>query len=312
MTQRQFLRKASLLLHEGDKALDLSQFKFSFVTQQADAQSPNNCEVTVYNLSEDTVRRIQGEYSRIALSAGYEDNFGLVFNGTIRQFAIGMSSPKDTYLKIYAADSEYGYNNAVVNESIAAGASIQERLTSIATAFKKFDIDIGFNGIPGDALALQQRGKVQFGLARTALNSLTKTVKCSWSIQNGKINIIPLDGYLPGEAVVLNRDTGLIGRPELTAEGIKGKCLLNPRLVPGGLIKIDQKSVNRTIIAPNNVNNIVYNSNTQTLYLPSVAADGLYRLYVVEFSGDTRGTDWYCNFVALAVNALTFKVKPYG
>lgn len=308
----QYLRKVSLLLVKGDKALDLSAFKITFRTSQADNSAPNNCEICVYNLSDDTMRSVPKEFSEVVLSAGYENgNFGLIFKGTVRWYQIRKPSPKDSMLVIQASDGEYAYNNAVVNESLGGNPSITDRLNAIMSGFKKWNVDIGFNGIPGDAIALK-RGKVQFGLARTALSALTRTVGCTWSIQNGKINILPLDGYLPGEAVVLNRNTGLIGRPEQMAEGIRGKCLLNPRLTPGGLIQIDNKAINQATPGPGNSANLTYNSYKQTQYLPDVTLDGFYRLYVVEVVGDSRGQDWYCDFVALSVNALTFKVKPYG
>lgn len=309
----QWRRKASLLLVKDGQALDLSAFRFTFQTTQADLASPNNCVIRVFNLSDDTMSTIQGEYSDVVLQAGYESGsqFGIVFRGTVRQYKISKEGV-DTFLDILAADSELGYNNAIVSTSLAAGATTQQRLDAIVEGFKKYDIDMGFNGIkPGDALALS-RGKVMFGLARTALNSLTATVGTTWNIQNGKVNVIALDGYLPGEQVVLTRDTGLIGRPEQTAEGIRCRCLLNPRLAPGNLVKIDNKSINRTSQGIGNPYSLAYNSNKQAMFLPDVTTDGVYRIFVVEHQGDSRGAPWYSELTCLTANTITLKVKPYG
>lgn len=295
-------------------ALDLSSFRFRFRTEQADLPSPNNCEIRVFNLSDSTMRQVLQEYSEVVLQAGYENgNFGVVFRGTVRQWRIGKEDSKTSYLDILAADGELGYNNAVVSTTLSRGATVQEQLDAIRAGFQSWGLDIGYNGIaPGDAQALM-RGKVMFGLARTALNSVARTTGTTWSIQDGKINIIPLDGYLPGEALVLNRDTGLIGRPEQTAEGVRVRCLLNPRIVPGGLVQIDQASVNRLVVAGGNPSSLAYNSNTRPMFLPTVATDGLYRVFVAEHSGDTRAhSPYYSELVCLAANRMTLKVKPYG
>lgn len=310
----QFLRKASLLLIKGGQALDLSAFRFVFSTAQADQPSPNNCEIKVFNLSPDTMKQIQGEYSEVVVQAGYQNgNFGIIFRGDVRHYRITRPDGVTNQLDILAADGEKAFNNAVVQKSLAVGATVHDQIEAIREGFQKWGLDIGYNGItPGDAIALG-RGKVMFGLARTALTSVCRANGATWSINDGKINILTLDGYLPGEVLKLNRDTGLISRPEQTQEGIKVRCLLNPRIVPGRLIQIDQQSVNRTLVAGGNSLNLAYNSRSQPLYLPDVSVDGYYRVFVAEHNGDTRSPQpWYTELTCLAANAVTFKVKPYG
>ena len=48
--------------------------------------------------------------------------------------------------------------------------------------------------------------------------------------------MIPSGDIFPAEAVVLTAETGLVGAPEQTNDGIKVRCLLNPRLRIGGRI----------------------------------------------------------------------------
>lgn len=313
MTAPQFWkRKATLLLTKGDRALDLSDLRFTFRTSQADLQSPSNCYIRVYNMTQETMAQAQEEFGDVVVQAGYEENYGVIFQGQIRWFHKGMEGAKDTYLDILAADGDLGYNNAIINRSLAKGSSVKDRVDALSQAFGALGLGMGHDGItPGDAQALS-RGKVMFGLARTAMNTVTRTAGATWSIQNGKINIIPLDGYLPGERVVLNRDTGLIGRPEQTQEGIRARSLLNPRLNCGGLIQIDQTSINKVIAAKANKASLAYNSWTEPLYVADTSADGIYRLYVVEHSGDTMGQPWYSDLVCLRADRTSLKVKPYG
>ena len=55
------------------------------------------------------------------------------------------------------------------------------------------------------------RGKVMYGMARKYMRDTAKQTGTSWSIQDGKVQMVPVRGYLPGEAVVLTAETGLVG-----------------------------------------------------------------------------------------------------
>lgn len=310
----QFIRKASLLLVEGDKALDLSQMHFRFQTAQEDAESPSNCAIRVFNLSEDTVKKIRGEYSRVVLQAGYENNaaFGMIFDGTIKQFRIGKDVDGiNNYLDILAADGDIAYNFATVNAAIAAGSSAGERIALAVAAMTAKGVKGGTMIIPSTGGVLP-RGKVLFGMAKAVIRSEVATIGSTWSIQNGEVQILPLTGYAPGEAVVLTALTGLIGRPEQTADGVRCRALMNPKIVVGGLIKIDNKSVNQTIQQNPDSAPVPFNQWTGIQQLATITADGIYRVYVAEYVGDTRGQEWYVDIIGLTVNPVTQQVKAYG
>lgn len=304
----QFLRKASLLLVRGQQALDLSAFRFTFRTQQSDIQSPNNCAIRVYNLTPQTMAKVQGEYSEVVLQAGYKDgNYGVIFQGTIRQFRLGKEGAKDTYLDILAADGDLFHNLAFISKTFGPEATASQRVQAIASSLGSQPVGLGYNGLQPTGGTLP-RGKVLHAMARVALSAETQQQGATWNINAGKINIIPVNGYLPGEVVVLNARTGLIGRPEQTQDGITARCLLNSLLVPGGLLQIDNASINRTVNANPNAPPVPYNQNVGLQFLADVTADGFYRVYVAEHVGDTRGNDWYTELVCLSVDRSTKKV----
>lgn len=306
---RQWMRKGSVLLVKGGKALELSEFRFTFQTAQNDESSPNNCAIRVYNLKPETVAQVKGEYTDVVLQAGYVNgSYGIIFQGTIKQFRVGKENATTSYLDILAADGDLEHNFGVVNFTSPIGMNSKERVEKIREAM---GLASGYNGLQPTGGVLP-RGKVLFGMGRTIMQSEVQSQGSTWAIQNGKLNVIPLDGYLPGEAVVLTSRTGLIGRVEQTEEGMKAKCLLNPRLVPGGLVKIDNASINQTSNTSANAGNVPFNQWTGLQLLADVSADGLYRVYVVEHEGDSRGTPWYSNIVCLSVSRSSLKVKPYG
>lgn len=316
----QFIRKATLIVsgrkgnnpsaYDAGSGLDLSEARFRFSTQQQDVESPNNCSIRVYNLSDETVRKVKGEYDRVTLQAGYDGAYGVIFDGTIKQFRVGRESNIDSYLDILAADGDLGYNFGIVNKTLAAGASPQQRVDAIIESMGPYGVTKGYVGpLVGGTLP---RGKVLFGMARAALRAEVKTSGCTWNIQNGEVQVIPLDGYLPGEAVELTALTGLIGLPEATADGVRARCLLNPKITVGGLVKIDNASINQTLQQNPNAAPIAYNQWTGLQFLAKTTTDGIYRVLVVEHEGDTRGLSWESKLICLAVDPATLKVKPYG
>lgn len=312
----QFGRRVSLLVVEGEKALELGKLHFRFETKQEDEESPNNAAIRVFNLSKETQEKVQKEYSRVVLQGGYdESNFGVIFDGTIKQFRVGKEgNSTETYLDILAADGDQAYNYSIVNRSVAAGVTAGERIAQVVGAMSPNGVTPGKILIPSTGGVLP-RGKVLFGMARAILRSEVQTQGATWSIQNGKVNVIPLDGYLPTEAVVLNSATGLIGRPEATQEGVRVRCLLNPKIAVGGLVRIDNASINKTVPAPQEAipgAQLAYNSRVGIQQFANTDADGLYRVYVAEFVGDTRGQDFYTDLTCLTVDPVTLKVKPYG
>jgi hypothetical protein len=109
-----FGRKCSLIV--GDTAgngLELSALRVTFTVNKADNQSPAHAIIRVYNLSDDTARTVQKEFTRVALQAGYEGDYGLIFSGTVSQVRKGRENPTDTFLEIVATDGDEAYNFAL-------------------------------------------------------------------------------------------------------------------------------------------------------------------------------------------------------
>lgn len=311
-----YLRRASLLLVAGEQALDLSEMHFRFQTCQQDEESPTNCSIRVYNLADATVRRIRGEFSKVVLQAGYQSApFGVVFQGNIKQYRIGADPDGiTTYLDILAADGDEAYNFAIVNRTMSAGSTAKDRIDAGIAVMVKHGVQSGQLLIPPTGGVLP-RGKVLFGHARSILRQESQTQGATWTIQNGKVNIVPFDGYLPGEAVVLTSMTGLVGRVEQTEGGMRCRCLMNPKLIVGGLVRIDNKSINQTAsskAAEIPGAQLAYNRYAGLQRFATVSADGLYRIYVAEYVGDTRGQEWYTELTCLSVDPVTMKVKQGG
>lgn len=286
--------------------LDLSEFRFNFVISQADVQTPDTAQAKIYNLSDQTMALISKEYQRLIIQAGYENgNYGIIFDGTIKQVRRGRENPVDTYMAISASDGDLAYNFGLISTTLAAGAGPNDQVNAIMNnAFGPQGITAGYMApLTGGILP---RGKVLFGMAREHMRDIAATNGVTWSFQDGQLTVIPLTSYVPGEAVVLTSKTGMIGLPEQTNNGIAIRCLLNPRIKIGTRVQINNKSIQQAQA------DLQY---TAINLFADVSADGFYRVLVAEHRGDTRGNEWYSDLICLTVDPtapVVNSVKPFG
>lgn len=296
---RQWLRKCSLLVSRPDgQALDLSQLRVTFKILQAEIQTPNVAWIRVYNPAPDTVRRIgpQREFTRVILQAGYEEgNFGIIFDGQIKQAKHGRDNAIDTYLEIAAADGDTAYNSAVVSLTLAAGSTTRDIINQAARAMAPYNVTLGPlpDNLPNTRLP---RAITLHAMARDVMRAAAAWAGCNWSIVNGQITFTPVGGYVEGEAVVLTAYTGMVGMPEQTQDGIMVRCLLNPRIFPGRRIKLDNDSIQQARL------NLSYTGELQNEQLPPLQNDGFYRVVAVDWVGDTRGQEWYNELTCLSID----------
>ena len=305
----QFGRKATLIVSTGTVGLDLSDFRFRFHTENSDAQTPNTLYVRIYNLSQQTIAKIgtntSTEFSTITLQAGYESgNYGVIFSGEIKQTAKGKENSTDTFLDIWAADGDAWYNWAVISRSISSGQTPQQVIESIQSApsvngafhvpFASDASGVIAGGAAGVPAALA-RGKSMFGLARDYARDWASKYGYRWSIQNGEFTVVQIDGYRPGQAVVLSSTTGLVGIPELTEQGLRARALLNPLIRIGCLVQIAKSDINQITSQQQGLRYDAAIANVAT-------GAGFYRVLQAKFSGDTRGNDFYVDIIGLAVD----------
>ncbi len=286
-----FLRKFELKI--GDDAgdgLDFSSLHVQFSVEKKDSATPNSARITIFNVAQSTVAQVQKEFNTVYLSAGYEDNCAAIFHGTIQKVVFARENGTDGILTIAAGDGDVAHNFAVVNKTLAAGATQKDVVAAASAEYEKNGTTAGFSA-DFETRALP-RGKVMFGMARDFMQSGALNSQTNFSVQDGKTQFVKENGALPDEAYVLNSATGLIGSPMQTTDGVQCTCLLNPRFKIGSVVQIAEKDITESIDSDES---------------SALAADGYYRIYSLNFDGDTHGNDWYCNFVGVALDATTMQ-----
>ena len=297
--QTQWIRKLSLQVFNNSKARDLSEFRVRFDVENADTESPNTAVIRVYNLAPETIKNIRDEFGQVQLSAGYQQgNFGLIFQGSIKQFKVGRESATETYLDIFAADGDIGYNNGVINTSLVAGQTPQQVAGKLGAVLSSAGTDFG--SLTTQAQYVPSiRGQVLFGMARARLRNLASHLDASWSYDNGQIVMIDNTGYRDGEVVNLNIQTGLVGMPEQTDGGITCTSLLNSRYRIGCQVHLNNQEVNQLI--QNSPTSTPYNRWAGVQQIAPIDTDGLYRAFAVNHGGDSWGNEWYSHLVLLSI-----------
>lgn len=296
----QWIRKASLIVGTED-ALDLSELRFIFRIKRGDTQTPNTLRVRVYNVSEQTALRTMKEFTRVVLQAGYEGNYGIIFDGTIIQVRIGRENQTDTYVDITAADGDSAYNFGFVNTTLAAGATMQDVVDASLKVMEPKGVTKGYMA-PLTERRLP-RGKVMFGLARDFMAGVARTSQSVWSIQDGKAVMWPETSYNPGDVPEIGPDTGLVGLPEQTSNGITARMLLNPSVKIGTLIRLKNEAIQLYEYSPVADQQA---ENSRVAMQSALQEEGYYYVMLAEHWGDTRGNDWHTEVVCLSADVSGF------
>ncbi|MET3409454.1 hypothetical protein [Methylobacterium sp. 1030] len=272
--------------------------RIRFGVRQKDVSTPNNADAIITNLRDSTTQPAFFTGKQITISVGYGSNLQTIFQGQIKQARNLREDVTDKILSILATDSGDARNFAVVNKTLNAGHTHMDRAQVAIDALKQLGVGQGY--IDTDALSKIKfpRGFAAFGNAKDLLRQICGATGTSWSIQNGKVQILGNDKALPGGTIVLNGKSGLVGLPVQTIQGIEGVCLCNPAIKVGGLVQIDQKSIQQA------QQQVGYQSEAQNNLLPEIATDGVYKIYVVEHEGDTRGNEYYTKFVGIKNGSL--------
>lgn len=226
----------------------------------------DECEVRIINLSSDTRAHILTEANplnanrtpkRLIIDAGRKST------GTARLFfgditAVQISQPPDITLTVKAKTGQ-AQKGMVVARSAPALSGLKDIAGQVAKDlgatldFQAQDKRVGNYSHSGPALS-QVRKLSEAGDVDAYLDGNTLVVK------GGNV---PLTGRL----CILDKDSGMIGIPEITEQGVKVKYLLDNQTTLGGALRILSKL--------------------------NPAANGDYCIYKLAFEVANRDTPWY-------------------
>ena len=275
---RQYKRAYELTIttSDGDVRI-IRDLRISFDITKSTLGIPNMAIIELHNPNNATLVALQKKYTKISLNAGYEGSLRLIFKGDVRN-VFQPHGGVDRSAIVYSGDGHRDWLNSTFNKTFAESVSIKTAIIDVIKSFKNLTIGI-IEGVPDVADKLL--GQTLSGSSKDILDTFAGQYGFEWSIQDGEINVVPIEEPLTGtDAIVITSATGMIGSPTITEIGVDVTTLLNPRIAPNVAFKIE--SIASTSALPNLTRREVRKTN----------ATGLYKVREVMFKGDSREGAW--------------------
>lgn len=257
-------------------ALIIRDLRVQFKIEKQLGKEPNKADIVVTNLAPATRTEFEKKPLIIRLQIGYDGSQNLqhLFSGDVR-IAATERNGNDWDTKFQMADGDRAYQFAHVSRSFSGA-------TRVLDAVKECTDAIGLPLPPGIESAREMQaqfagGVTLHGPAHAELTHLLTPAGMSWSIQDGKLQILrPNDAVKPNTAIVISQDTGMVGSPAYGdpkklggSPVLKVKCLCKPEIFAGVIIAVQSRSIN-----------------------------GQFRVDKVTHTGDTRAKDWFTELEA--------------
>ena len=199
-----------------------------------------SCTIEVKNLSmalmeQLTVlsfRKLQTYNNVIKVEAGdNEEELDLVFQGEISTAVPVFATDGTVTFKIDASSGYYPLQMATPPVSVQGNTTVEYLMTQLA---KEAGYTLENNGVTASV-----QNSVFRGSPIMKARELAKQTGVDLLIENNKFIIFPTyDANRKGTVPLLSKDSGLLGYPSFTNDGIQCDCLFNPLIELGGLVKI--------------------------------------------------------------------------
>ena len=201
----------------------------------------NKATVEMFNLSMDAMRDmttlsfrpLQTKKNLIVIFAGDEtEGMSQCFAGEIDTAYADFSGAPTIKMHIEAAAGSYPSLKA--SPPIAVKGS-----QSAASLIEQFAKESGY-AFRNNGVSASVKNAVLNGSPVQKMRAVAGMVGCELLIDDNVVKIQPYDkGLDEGNAVLMSKDSGMLGYPTFTSEGISLKCLYNPDLQLGGMIEVD-------------------------------------------------------------------------
>jgi hypothetical protein len=249
--------------------LKVTDLKIAFDVTKTVSSSQNTATIKIWNLKSENRHKVKKEFDRVRLEAGYQGspgakgNVGVIFDGHIRDVTHERDQV-DIITSIECGDGDKASRKGVISKSFPKDTTPKQMIEEILKHMP--DVERGeWKGI--DDLPAYKRPVVMCGSCTRELDKIGRTHKRFWSVQDGALEVIPHDGYFD-DVVVISPETGMVGVPSPTDNGVKVDCLLNPQLRCNRLIEVRSETLDMN------------------------EKSGRYRISGLSFSGDNRDGDF--------------------
>jgi hypothetical protein len=227
----------------GNVTLNRDDLTIEFDVPFDDDMEPNESQITIYNLSKNTINQLKRN-QHLTLDAGYKQDHGVLLSGYISKVE-NVNERTDIKTTIYVLDTKPFDTKKTVKKSYKKGIKASQIMRDLIASF---GLKVAVLKLPKDKV--YTKGYTVNGEIIEQLNNIAKDCGASVYINKGQVYIRSLKEG-DDTRFILSSDTGLIGSPEPFEEEIDGKiikgykvkCLLQYRLTTASIVEIQSKTV---------------------------------------------------------------------
>lgn len=265
------------------------QITFDITKAANNKQRTNSAAIEIYNLSAESLKLLDTDYPAAVFSVGWSQT------GLKRLFADQVTnvttrnSGTDRITQIQMGERYKEINHQVLSSLVAPGRTVRDVLEDIRKAIPGVSRGV-YNGTNLDNPILY--GYPLIGTPKDMLDELSAKYSIDWQIVDGILYANNSDRAFSenfDQAYVISRYTGLIDnvyrvsgdkrrskKDKVKKQGVQFKVLLNPELIAGSIIKIEDTLIN-----------------------------GWYKIDSLRHYGGYRDTSWYTEVQASAIEKVT-------
>jgi hypothetical protein len=175
---------------------------------------------------------LESQHNLISIKAGDQGgSLSLVFQGEITKASADFNSSPNVCMQFEADSGSYP-------QQISSPVATVQGEAKAEDLFAKYAKEAGYT-YSNEGVTSSVQNAWFPGSPIDKAQKLARDVGCELIIDDGEAVVLPAGQARSGNTVLLTKDTGLIGYPTFTQDGISCRCIFNPGLVYGGLIKVE-------------------------------------------------------------------------
>jgi len=272
---------SDLVIDDTNSSKYKSGFRISFNIEKNDDANANKGTVSVYNISQSSRSFIENENLITFLKAGYINQISTIFFGDIQDRKTERNN-SDVITTLEIVDQGKLLDTANVQIGLGPGATNIQAFSAAESALQLIIPPRQKNNLP---IKRYTNGYSYTGTAIRLLEKLAEEIDYNFSIQDGEIQILKNNESTNESVVVVSPNSGLIGTPTKTQNGVEFSTLINPDIRIGRLIKLESKQIQNA-----------QSGNSDTKASQSLKDSGIFLLpKKIVIQGDTQEGLWQMN-----------------
>lgn len=245
------------LASNSDEVVRLDGYRCEVNIQNAGGRSQSSIDMAIYNVNQDLSQLIVGQgfsqfttKSTISLLAGEQDNQIQVYQGTVVDAYVDYNKMPDVPMRIQSNSKYYYQVKPAAPNSYRGAAKVQDIIKSLAESCGYAFVNHGVDKTLTDMYLV--------GSAINQMMDCADAADIGMTIHNGNVEISNKGGILTDIVPEVSPETGMVGYPTVTNQGVVVSMLFNPQLRRQGrvLIKSDNKAADGVLTIVNLTHNI--------------------------------------------------------